>query len=232
MVCLVVEHSAEVRESLCLLLLEFGILGVPASDVREARSALAARSDIEAAVVDVDNRDVGAREVLADLRKRRLHSLAHSVRSEVPAELRPLVDGVLLKPFDEVRTAEALRRLLVQPAFGPSEKRVHMRVAPPVSDLLRASFRVTADSRLYSGRVRNISVGGAAIELFNAPPDNAIHAGWRVPRVEFNLGTSALAPSAVIVLYRRRLLALRFESMTRAERGVLARYVYERLTVA
>jgi CheY-like chemotaxis protein len=232
MVCLVVEHSPEVRERLCLLLLELGILGVPVAGSSEAGAALESRPDVEAAIVDVDNRDVGALEVLADLRKKGVHSLAHSVRSDLAADVRPLVDGVLPKPFDEIKTAAALRLLLVPPAFGPSEKRGHIRVVPPASDLLRASFRITADSRLYSGRVRNISVGGAAIELFNGPADNAIRVGWRVPKLEFNLGTTPLTPTAVIVLYRRRLAAMRFESMTRAERAVLARYVYDRLTAS
>ncbi len=230
MVCLVVEHSAEVRDGLCLLLLELGILGIPAGGSAEARAALKTHPDVEAAIVDVDNRGVGAVEVLEELRKKGVHAFAHTVRDEAPPGVRALVDGVLSKPFDETRTAAALRLLMGPPALGPAEKRGHIRVAPPASDLLRASFRFTADSRLYSGRVRNVSVGGAAIELFNGPPDNAIRVGWRVPRLEFNLGTTPLAPAAVIVLYRRRLAAVRFESMTRPERTVLARYVYDRLT--
>ncbi len=230
MVCLVVEHSAEVRDELCLLLLEFGILGIPAADRAEAGRLLQARSDIQTAIVGVDNRDVGARELLADLRKRSIHSLALTAARELPAQLRALADGFLPGPFDQTRTAEALRVLLARPVFGAADKRRHMRVVPEASELLRASFRITADSRLYSGRVRNISVGGAAVEIFNGPPDTAIQVGWRVPRLEVNLGTTPLAPSAVIVLYRRRLAAMRFETMTRRERTALARYVYDRLT--
>lgn len=230
MVCLVVERSPEVRDGLCLLLLEFGILGIPAADSTAAGALLKARPDIQTAIVDVDNRDVGARQLLADLRKRNIHALAHTANRELPDELRRLADGVLPGPFDERQTAETLRVLLAPPAFGAGEKRRHMRVVPDASELLRASFRITADSRLYSGRVRNISVGGAAIEVFNGPPDTAIQVGWRVPRLEFNLGTTPLTPSAVIVLYRRRLVAVRFEAMVASQRAALARYVYDRLT--
>ncbi len=137
---------------------------------------------------------------------------------------------MLLKPFDEVQTGAAFRGLLGKPAFASGEKRQHMRVAPEPSELLRASFRITASSRLYSGRVRNISVGGAAIEIYRAPPDAAIGAGWRIPRLEFNLGATPLAPAAVVILYRRRLIAVRFESMGRGDRNALARYVYDKLT--
>ncbi len=230
MVCLVVEHSPEVREGLCFLLLEFGILGVPAADRSEAEAILKARQDVKTAIVDVDNRGVDAARLLAELRRRRVRVVAHSVKREPDQALRSLVDGVLLKPFDEAQTSAALRALLGQPAFSSSEKRQHMRVTPEASELLRASFRITASSRLYSGRVRNISVGGAAIEIYKGPPDTAIQAGWRIPRLEFNLGATPLAPTAVVILYRRRLIAVRFESMARVERGALARYVYDKLT--
>jgi len=230
MVCLVVEHSPAAREGLCLFLLELGILGIAAGDRSEAEAVLKARSDIQAAIVDVDNRDVGAVQLLADLRTRGIRSVAHSVQSEQGTEVRSLTDGVLLKPFDEERSGKALKALLAPLAAGSAEKRQHMRVAPEASDLLRASFRITASSRLYSGRVRNISVGGAAIEIFKGPPDSTIQVGWRIPRLEFNLGSAPLTPSAVIVLYRRRLVAVRFEAMGRREQGALARYVYDRLT--
>jgi CheY-like chemotaxis protein len=230
MVCLVVEHSSEVRESVCLLLLELGILGVPAADRPGAEALLSSRADITTAIVDVDNRDVDAARLLAGLRRRGIRSLAHSVKREPEPAVRPLVDGVLLKPFDEARTVAALKGLLGQPAFVAAEKRQHMRVSPEPSELLRASFRITASSRLYTGRIRNISVGGAAIEIYKAPPDAAIQAGWRIPRLEFILGAAPLAPAAVVILYRRRLIAVRFESMGRGERAALARYVYDKLT--
>jgi hypothetical protein len=230
MVCLVVEQSADVRNGLCLLLLDFGVLGLGASRRTDALEILARRTDIAAAIVDVDNRDVEAPRLLAELKPKGVRCVAHTVSREVRAELSPLVDGVLPKPFDPVQTAAALRGLFAEQALAGGEHRQHMRVAPQPAELLRASFRITADSRLYSGRVRNISVGGAAIEVYKGPPDAAIRVGWRIPRLEFNLGATPLTPAAVIVLYKRRLIAVRFESMSPAERSVLARYVYGKLT--
>ncbi len=81
---------------------------------------LKARSDIKAAIVDIDNREVDAARLLADLRRRGVRALAHSVKRERDQALRSRVDGVLLKPFDEAQTGAALRALLGQPVFSSS----------------------------------------------------------------------------------------------------------------
>ena len=183
----------------------------------------------------MDNRDVGGVELLETLKPRAdsIQLIVHSVQSSrqfVESMTVYGVRGYLLKPFGEERTASGLRRLLLEPALGDQEKREHLRVHPDPSDLMRVSFRITASSRLLSGRVVNISMGGVAIELFNPPPTESIRVGWRIPRVEFMLNTRPMTPSGVIVLYQNRVIAVRFEQMGRQEKTSLARYVFRRLT--
>ena len=235
MTCLVVEHSPEVRESLCYLLLSYGIRGLPAQNSDEALQLLETATDVSAAIVDVDNRDVGGVEFLEKLRPRAesIQLIVHSVQSNrefVRSMAGYGVRGYLLKPFDEERAASGLRKMLLGQVFAGQEKREHLRVHPDPSDLMRVSFRITANSRLMSGRIVNISMGGMAIELFNPPATESISVGWRVPKVEFMLNTRPMAPSGVIVLYQKRIIAVRFEQMGRQEKTSLARYIFRRLT--
>jgi DNA-binding NarL/FixJ family response regulator len=235
MTCIVVENSPDVRESLCYLLLAYGIQGLPAANAEQALKILTENSEVDAAIVDVDNQAVGGVQLLKDLKAKsgRIQLIVHSVqdsRSFLQGMTEYGVHGYLLKPFDEERTAAGLRKLLLEPLFTANEKREHLRVHPDPSDLMRVSFRITASSRLLSGRVANISMGGVAIELFNPPPPDSIRVGWRIPRLDFTLNTRPMGPSGVIVLYQKRILAVRFEVMNRQEKTSLARYIFRRLT--
>ena len=233
MTCLVVEHSPELRESLCYLLLAYGVRGIPAATRTQALAIVESERGIDAAIVDVDNRDVDGTALLKDLKARKppVRLIVHSVQSDrrfVAGMNAAGVVGHILKPFDEERTAAALRRLFLDQAG--TDKREHLRVRPEAGELLRASFRLTAGGRLISGRVINISIGGAAIDLYRPPAAESIREGWRIPALEFNLGARSLAPSGVIILYRKGILAVRFEQLSRQQKTILARYVFKKLT--
>ena len=58
MVYLVVEGSLTVRESICYLLLAFGVRGVPVANRKAAREALARGDAIDGAIIDIDNKEV------------------------------------------------------------------------------------------------------------------------------------------------------------------------------
>jgi CheY-like chemotaxis protein len=236
MTCLVVEHSQDIRERLCLLLLDLGVRGFPAATRAEAIAVLRSLPRIDLAIVDVDNREAEGLRLMQDLGKAQKTKKTRIIVHSAHTDTRFLdqmagrgARGYLPKPFDDHRTGTNLRAIFQEPALGLGDKREHLRVPPDEAELMRVSFRITQDSRLYAGRVRNLSMGGMAIELFNPPARGLLQQGWRIPRLEFVIGSRPLAPSALIVLYTGRLLAVRFETMSNQERQHMARYILRRL---
>ena len=69
MVFLVVESALTVREALCYVLLSFGIRGVPAANREAALQAIASGTQIEGAIVDIDNKDVDGIALIQELRE-------------------------------------------------------------------------------------------------------------------------------------------------------------------
>ncbi len=57
-VFLVVESSQTVRESLCYVLLAFGVRGIPLANRKAAAEALSKSGTVDGAIVDIDNTDV------------------------------------------------------------------------------------------------------------------------------------------------------------------------------
>jgi len=81
----VVESAESVREALCYSLLSFGIKGVPAASRNDALAAIRTHTEIEGAIVDIDNRDVDGIQLINDLKAaentRRIAVIVHTIQS-------------------------------------------------------------------------------------------------------------------------------------------------------
>ncbi len=85
MLFLVVESSLPVRESLCYVLLSFGIKGIPVSDRAAALEALRKNETVDGAIVDIDNKSVDGIHLIQDLKAadktKGLSIIVHTVQS-------------------------------------------------------------------------------------------------------------------------------------------------------
>ena len=236
MIFLVVESSQSVRESLCYVLLSFGIRGIPAPSRRPALQALETEPGIEGAIVDIDNHDVEGIQLVHEIkeneRTRGLTIIVHTLQSSKEFVMQMVelgVAGYLLKPFNQDAAKTKLTAILGRLQTHNSQRK-HIRVRPDPDDLARVSFRLPQSPQLQSGRIIDISLGGMAVELFNPPTVEQLATGAPVSRLEFNLAGKALTPPASVVLYKSQLLALRFDGMSDADKRALERYIFRRIS--
>jgi two-component system, chemotaxis family, chemotaxis protein CheY len=235
-VFLVVESATAVRESLCYVLLSFGIRGVPAADRESALRTLTEGTQVEGAIIDIDNKDVDGIALIQELREgehtRGISIIVHTIQSSKDFVMR-MVEmggaGYLLKPFSQDTAKSKLAAIFSKLSTHNSQRR-HIRVKPDPDDLARVSFRVSSSRQLYSGRIVDISLGGLAAELFNPPPPGMLTAGTPLARLQFAVSGKELAPSASVVLYKSNVLALRFETLGAAEKKALERYIFKSIS--
>jgi len=233
---LVVESAQPVREALCYSLLSFGIKGVPAASRKDALAAIKTQEEIEGAIIDIDNRDVEGIQLINDLKAaentRRIAVIVHTIQSRTEY-VRKMVEigvaGYLLKPFSPESTKAKLEAILAKLSTHNASRR-HIRVIPDPDELTRVSFRISGIKQLLSGRIVDVSLGGMAIDLFNPPTENPFTKGIPIPRLDFALDGKALGPAGSVVVYKPRVLAVRFETMSAAHRQNLERYIFKRIS--
>ena len=236
MVFLVVESSLSVRESLCHVLLAFGIRGIPAATRHAALEALESDEHIEGAIIDIDNKDVEGILLIEGL-KQNAHTagisvIVHTVQSNKGFVMRMIdmgVVGYLLKPFSDADTKTKLSAIFSKLATHNSQRK-HIRVRPDPGELARASFRIPNSRQLVSGRIVDISLSGLAIELFNPPAPELLSKGTVVSHLQFSLSGKELAPSGSVVLYKAKVLALRFDIMSVTDKKALERYIFKSIS--
>jgi len=233
---LVAEAADNIRESLCYVLLSFGVKGVPVADKQEALQTLRNNKEIRGAIIDLDSKEVDGVNLIAELRAQEntqhLTVIAHTVQSSkelVDKMMEYGVIGYLLKPYVEKEIYSKLKKVLARGESHNSQRK-HIRVRPDPDELLRLHFKLPGQSSLISGRVVDISVGGVAVELFNPPAPGILAPGTPIPGIQFTLNRKAFAPPGKVILFKEQLLALRFDYLSSAEKSALSKYVFKRLT--
>lgn len=236
MVFLVVESSQTVRESLCYVLLAFGVRGVPLANRKAAQEALAKGGAVDGAIVDIDNKDVDGIQLITDLKEseatRGMSVVVHTVQTSKDTVMRMVdmgVAGYLLKPFDADSAKTKLAAIFSKLATHNSQRR-HIRIRPNPDELARVSFRIGRSKQITSGRIVDISLGGMAAELLNPPEGDAIAAGTPVSRMEISLAGKVLGPSASVVMYKLKVLAVRFDILNPSDKKALERYIFKSIS--
>lgn len=235
-VFLVVESSQTVRESLCFVLLTFGVRGVPCADRKAAMDALGASAAVDGAIVDIDNKDVEGLQLITGLKggesTRGMTVIVHTVQTSRDTVMRMVelgVAGYLMKPFDPDTAKTRLASIFARLATHNSQRR-HIRVRPDPGELARVSFRIGRSKQITSGRIVDISLGGMAAELFNPPEGDSIAPGTPVSRMELALAGKVLSPSASVVMYKLKVLAVRFDILAPADKKALERYIFKSIS--
>jgi two-component system chemotaxis response regulator CheY len=235
-VYLVVESSLTVRESLCYLLLAFGIRGIPVPNRKGAMEVLAKGEAIEGAIIDIDNKEVDGIALVSDLKgtdaTRGMTLIVHTIQTSKDFVMRMVdlgVGGYLLKPFDPDKAKAKLAAIFSKLATHNSLRR-HIRIKPNPDELARVSFRIGRSTQLTSGRIVDISLGGMAAELFNPPENGGITQGTQLSRMEIALAGKVLTPSASVVIYKSKVLAVRFDIINPADKKALERYIFKSIS--
>jgi CheY-like chemotaxis protein len=237
MVSIVVDNSPEIRNSLCYILLSFGIKGIPCADREEALTIIRKTpEEISCAVVDIDQKGTGGLELIEELKRevktKKINIIVHTIQSDREAVVKMLelgVIGYLLKPYKESETPVKLHKIL-QRVEG-QEKRQHIRITPDPQDLLRAHFHIPGYPHLVSGLIVNLSMGGLALELYSPVPESVLAENTHIASLRFILSGKELAPSGIIVVRNNKYLAVNFSAINQEDSLVLARYIFKRIEV-
>jgi two-component system OmpR family response regulator len=233
---LVLDASDKIRESLCYVLLSFGIKALPAGTRQAAKEALEKNPAIDGAIIDIDSQEAEGRQLIDDLKSseatRTIKIIVHTIQSNKDLVVRLVelgVLGYLLKPYDEKEIFPKLKKILPKLESHDTQRR-HIRVQPDPEELLRAHFNVPGYEKLVSGKILDISVGGMALELINPPPPAQLSQGGRIPGLRFTISTRQFKTPGVVIMRKATFLALRFESLPDNEKAHLARYIFKRIS--
>lgn len=236
--CLLLEGSPVVRDKLAHLLLPIGVKAIPVSTKAEAMEIVDKDSEITSAIIDVDSDEIDglglAKELRGNPKTQNIKVIINSNQTgrDFVAGLVELgIHGYLLKPNDQQKVSQKLNEILISGTPLEHEQRHHIRVSPDPGELLRMHFRLPGLKVLIAGKIRNISMGGVALELFNPPEEKALKPGRHIPKLQFNLGTNLLSPSGNVVIFKEKILAIRFDLLPTKDRENLASYIYKRISV-
>ncbi|MCD6122326.1 MAG: response regulator [Spirochaetales bacterium] len=233
---LVVESSKSIRESLCYILLSFGVKGIPVKNYREALKHLNNNKQISGVIVDIDNKDVEGLKLVTYLREnektKEIKVIVHTVKTNKDFVIKMAelgIVGYLLKPFEEKQSYEKIKKIL-----GNLEDhhagRKHIRVKPNPDEMLELHFRAPSSQKLISGKIIDISMGGVAVEMFNLPKNEILERGIKITSLNFVLNSRQFSPAGEIVLNKGSILAFKFRELSSEDKNNLARFIFKRVS--
>jgi CheY-like chemotaxis protein len=209
---------------------------MPAANRSAAIEALAKGATIDGAIIDIDNKDVDGIRLITDLKgsenTRGIAVIVHTIQTNKDLVLRMVDLGVaayLLKPFNPDTTKAKLAAVFSKLATHNSQRR-HIRIKPNPDELARVSFRLGRSKQLISGRIVDISLGGMAAELFNAPDNESLTIGTSLSKMEISLAGKILTPSSSLVIYKSKILAVRFDILNPPDKKALERYIFKSIS--
>jgi CheY-like chemotaxis protein len=234
---IILERNPELGKSLCYLLISFGIKGIPVCSREAALDACKWDAEIGMGIIDVDNKEVEGTQFIEEIKKIRheknfkiiLHS-ASSMENIKENLVGPGIVGFIPKPFDEDATFNHIKNILSKIYFTGKEKRSHIRVKPDPDELLRVHFRCKLYSGLLFGRIININLNGIAIELLKSPSHEILKEGTPLPKIQFNLDYKEITAQGIIILERGMIIVVRFLSLSKRAKNIIARYIFKRIS--
>lgn len=231
---LIYESIHAIRLRLMNLFFQDGWKPSSAGDPAEAKTkALADHYDLilfdcRLAAGNVEPEPLAAlKEILAAKKEARV--LVHTVspaRILLQDLLQKGVSGVLLKPFDPDRFRKQLGFYLTRLKLSEPEKRQYLRVEPHPQDKCTVVIRDPESFRLLTGKIINLSQGGAAVEIFGNEPLSELAPNARLKNVQIFLRKESLKSDCALVLRRGKQLGLKFVNMAQEDRDALSQYLF------
>ncbi|MBN2443954.1 MAG: response regulator [Spirochaetales bacterium] len=234
---IVLERTKELGNALALLLVTFGLKGIPVCSRAEAMDALQHYPDIQCGIIDIDNKSTEGLEFIADIRGNDLYKdikiIIHTAQkiNKIESTLIQLgVLGSIFKPFEETRTLHQLKKILSSIYFFGAEKRSHIRIRPEPDEIARVHFLIKYYPHLIYGKILDISMGGMALDLLKSPPAAYVKEGISIPQLLFTLDCKQISASGIIKLVRGKLIVIHFHPLQNNAKTAIARYIFKRIS--
>jgi hypothetical protein len=133
------------------------------------------------------------------------------------------VNGVIREDLNDPKERERLQKLLAR-YIGFDDQRANARLVPGTGDRIAFMFSHPTNSRLVTGRIEDISPKG-----LNFMPDNDATTADLEPGIilrdcSLRVGEPIFSVDCTVIR-NGRLIALRFEAMSDADRGTLETYL-------
>lgn len=235
---IVLERTQELGKDLSLLLLTFGLKGIPVCTRQEALEVLKRYNTIKFCIIDIDNKSTEGirfiKEVRQDAHYKDLKIIVHTIQkiNQIQLKMPQLgVLGSLLKPFEQTKTSFQLKRILSKIYYPGTEKRHHIRIRPDPDDLVRVHFKLKIYPHLIYGKILDISIAGMAVELLKSPPRVFLKEGTFIPHLLFSLDYKQINAPGVIKLERGKIIIINFHQLGASAKNVIARYIFKRISM-
>jgi hypothetical protein len=108
------------------------------------------------------------------------------------------------------------------------EKRKYMRVKPKSDEKNFVKMKIPGIQTIYTGRVLDISMGGALVDFLENISDSLLYVG-KVTALNMQIENMVLRLECNVVLKRGKSVALRFKNLNEANLSNLSRYILTRI---
>jgi CheY-like chemotaxis protein len=234
---IILERTKELGNTLCLLLLTFGLRGIAACTREEAFQVLQDYPGIHFGIIDIDNTATEGLPFIRGIRQKErfkhMKIIVHTAQKiqKIQKILIPLnVLSSITKPFDKRKTFYQLKKILNGIYFTGTEKRRHIRIKPEPDELARVQFIIKFYPHLIFGKILDVSIGGMAVELLKSPPRAYIKKGMQVPQILFSLDYKQVTASGKIQLQRGKIIIIHFNPLSMKAKTIIARYIFKRIS--
>ncbi len=122
---------------------------------------------------------------------------------------------------------------IYQKETGSFPDRKYVRVSfdtTNTNERIGIKFRSPLNSQLIMGVIKDISYGGAAVELVGTFPKESLEPGVSVSNMQFILDGKDIYVDGVVVAYQKMFCAFRFINMSDTVSEIISHFVFQRIS--
>jgi len=114
----------------------------------------------------------------------------------------------------------------------PERKYVRVSIDPDSPDeKIGIKFRSPVNSQMIIGVIRDISLGGIAVELVGTFPPDSLSIGIEVKNIQFILEGKNIVVSGIVVAYREKFCAFRFTDIVEGGSEAISHFVFKKMSL-
>ncbi len=118
-----------------------------------------------------------------------------------------------------------------QKVLGVPPERKYVRVIIDHNDSIGIKFRSPNNSQLIIGQVKDISLGGIAVELIGTFPQDSFTVGSEIKNMQFILDGKDIFIDGVIVAYQKKFCAFLFVGMSSEIKETISQYIFKKIAL-
>ena len=229
---LLVDTKKNVRDILIKNLFPLGITVFHISDLDKVMNFIS-DNDIKILILDLDldlKKGIELLRTIGSLPIKPVRAVMSAITDK--KIILPLVNlgiaGYILKPFTEEKSLPKLMSAFSK-IENKNEMRKYHRISPADNEENRVFLRLSGNSKLISGRLLNISAGGAAISCNDDLPDEMMHQGDFVSKIQIKLGKLDIIISGDVVFKKGNIFAVKFKKCSEEDLFSVSKYIYDKI---